>query len=246
MNSIPTDGVDGPRWRAVADRLLAEIEAGVFPPGARLANERVLAERYAVHRHTLRRAVADLANRGLLDVRHGSGTYVQSRPLAYRLGAQTRFRHNIAGLSREPGGCLLASTTLPAPPSIAVRLGLAPGAEAVRLDILREVDDVPLIRSEHWFPAARFPDIAARFEASQSITHALETLGITGLRRRESTITTRLASKTEAAALRLMPGSPLLVWESLKVDSDSAPVDFGIALLAGERVQLVLELDQAP
>jgi GntR family phosphonate transport system transcriptional regulator len=244
MSIVPEDAKGGPLWRGVADRLLAEIGAGVFPPGARLANERVLAERYAVHRHTLRRAVADLANRGLLDVRHGSGTYVQSGPIPYRVGAQTRFRRNIASLSREPGGCLLASATLPAPAPIAVRLGLAPGADAVRLDILREVDDVPLIRSEHWFPAARFPDIAARFEASQSITRALETLGLTGLRRRESTITTRLASKTEAAPLRLAPGSPLLVWESLKVDSDGTPVDFGIALLAGERVQLVLDLEQ--
>ena len=246
MSTISEDDRHGPRWRAVADRLVAEIKVGVFSPGARLPNERALAERYAVHRHTLRRAVADLANRGLLDVRHGSGTFVQAGPIPYRVGAQTRFRHNIAGLSREPGGCLIASTTLPAPASVAARLGLAPGAVAIRLDILREVDGVPLIRSEHWFSAARFPDIATRFEASQSITGALDAFGINGLRRRDSTITTRLASKVEAATLRLMPGSPILVWESLKVDSEGVPVDFGIALLAGERVQLVLDLDQVP
>ncbi len=230
-------------WRAVADRLAGEIAAGVFRPGERLANERALAGRYAVHRHTLRRAVADLANRGLLDVRHGRGTFVQAAPIPYRVGAQTRFRRNIAALNRGPGGRLLASAVLPAPTHVAAPLAVAPGTGVVRLDILREVDGVPLIRSEHWFPASRAPDIALRFEESQSISRALETLGVCGLRRRDSTITTRLSTRAEAAELRLAPGAPLLVWESLKVEGDGTPVDFGVALLVGERVQLVLDLE---
>lgn len=239
-----SDSIAGGRvWRGVADRLAAEIADGVFRPGERLANERELAERYGVHRHTLRRAVADLAGRGLLDVRHGRGTFVQASPIPYRVGAQTRFQRNIAGLSREPGGRLLTSATLNAPALVASRLQIAPGAEVVRLAILREVDGVPLIKSDHWFAASLVPGIAHRFEESQSITLALESLGIKGLRRRDSTIATRLAAKAEAALLRLPPGAPILVWESLKVDSDGAPVDFGIALLAGERVQLTLDME---
>ncbi|MFC0406997.1 phosphonate metabolism transcriptional regulator PhnF [Roseomonas elaeocarpi] len=241
------EGMDAGRsvWRAVADRLAGEISAGVFKPGERLANERMLAERYEVHRHTLRRAVADLAERGLLDVRHGRGTFVRAAPIPYRVGAQTRFRRNIAALSRDPGGRLLASVTLPAPAHVAGALAIAPGIDVVRLDILREVDGVPLIRSEHWFPAAIVPKIAAHFEESQSISRALEVLGVRGLRRRDSTISTRPSTRTEAAELRLTPGSPLLIWESLKVDVNGTPLDFGVALLVGERVQLVLDLDKA-
>lgn len=243
MSDLADEGVGHRLWRAVADRLAGEIAAGVFRPGERLSNERALAERYAVHRHTLRRAVSDLVNRGLLDVRHGRGTFVQSAPIPYRVGAQTRFRRNLAALNRDPGGSLLSSATLPAPAHVAAPLAIAPGTDVVRLDILREADGVPLIRSEHWFPASRTPDIAVRFTESQSISHALEMLGVRGLRRRDSTITTRLSTRAEAAELRLAPGAPLLVWESLKVEGNGTPVDFGVALLVGERVQLVLDLD---
>ena len=236
-------GAGGGLWRTVAERLAGEIATGVFRPGERLANERALAERYAVHRHTLRRAVADLADRGLLDVRHGRGTFVLAAPIAYRVGAQTRFRRSIAELNREPGGRLLGSAVLPAPVTVAERLDLAPGAEVVRLDILREIDGVPIMRSEHWFPAMRVPRLVARFEENQSITLALEAIGVRGLRRRDSTIAARLPSRSEAADLRQAPGVPVLVWESVKIDGESAAVDFGIALVASERMQLVFDLD---
>ena len=148
-------------------------------------------------------------NRGLLDVRHGRGTFVQSAPIPYPVGAQTRFRRNIAALNRDPGGSLLSSATLPAPAHVAALLAIAPGTDVVRLDTMREADGVPLIRSEHRFPASRTPDIAARLIESQSISLALEMLGVRGLRRRDSTITTRLSTRAEAAKLRLAPGAPL-------------------------------------
>ena len=235
-------GVSGRLWRDVASALEGEIAAGVFRPGERLANERVLAERYAVHRHTLRRAIADLANRGYLDVRHGRGTFVLEAPIAYRIGSQTRFQRNIAELNREPGARLLASTTLEAPAAVAERLCIRAGTQVVRLDIIREVDKVPLIRSTHWFPALRVPDLAVRFEDSQSITLALEEIGVRGLRRRDSMIAARIPSRKEAIALRQAPSAPVLVWESLKVDGDGTAIDFGTALIASERVQLVFDL----
>ena len=45
-------------WRQIADALAADISEGRLAPGARLATEFELAERFAVNRHTLRRAMA--------------------------------------------------------------------------------------------------------------------------------------------------------------------------------------------
>ena len=137
MNELERSGTQ--LWRNVADLIAEEIAGGVFKPGQKLHNERTLAERYAVHRHTLRRAIAELANHGLLDVRHGSGTFVQAVPIPYRIGAQTRFRQSAADLNREPGGRLLASALLPAPSIVAEHLGLEPGSVVVGVNILREM-----------------------------------------------------------------------------------------------------------
>lgn len=240
MKNVDTnDALTG--WRGVADQLLRDISSGLFQPGEKLPREDDLAMRYSVHRHTLRRAVAELMKQGVVDVRHGRGTFVQNAPISYSVGSKTRFHANIAGLNRQPGGRLLEATTLPAPVIVAGWLQIAAGAEVIRLDILRESDGVPLIRSEHWFPKSRFPDLAERFEQTQSITLALESFGVTGLRRQRSTIGCRMPTREEAMLLRQAPIVPVLTWESIKAEAHGLPVDYGTAIVASERAQLIFE-----
>jgi DNA-binding GntR family transcriptional regulator len=70
---------DGPVsvWSQVAADLEADITSGVLTSGARLPAEPELAEVYGVSRITVRRAVRDLADRGLVVVSRGRGTYVR-------------------------------------------------------------------------------------------------------------------------------------------------------------------------
>lgn len=71
---------DGPVsvWSQVAADLAADITAGELAAGARLPAEPDLASVYGVSRITVRRAVRDLADRGLVTVSRGRGTYVMS------------------------------------------------------------------------------------------------------------------------------------------------------------------------
>ena len=61
---------------AVADHLEARIASGELQPGARLPAERELAREYGVAIGTARRAVKELASRGLVRVLPGRGTFV--------------------------------------------------------------------------------------------------------------------------------------------------------------------------
>ena len=60
----------------VRQSLLGDLTSGKLEPGAKLANENELAERFAVSRSTIREAVGSLMDAGYLVRRHGSGTYV--------------------------------------------------------------------------------------------------------------------------------------------------------------------------
>ena len=64
----------------VREGLLNDLVAGGLEPGAKLPNENVLAERFAVSRATVREAVLRLLEAGYLARRHGSGTYVTAVP----------------------------------------------------------------------------------------------------------------------------------------------------------------------
>lgn len=69
-------------WQQVADDVEADITSGRLAPGSKLPAEVELASQYGVARVTVRRAVQELRDRGLLVVVHGRGTYVppEDRP----------------------------------------------------------------------------------------------------------------------------------------------------------------------
>jgi GntR family transcriptional regulator len=65
-------------YRQVADHIAARIDAGELRPGARLPGERALAEEYGVALGTVRRAVEELRERGLVETLPAKGTYIKA------------------------------------------------------------------------------------------------------------------------------------------------------------------------
>jgi len=69
-------------WARVAADLERRITDGEIPPGGRLENERELGQRYGVSAGTVRRAVRELRDRGLVVTLPAKGTYVAQAPQA--------------------------------------------------------------------------------------------------------------------------------------------------------------------
>ena len=74
--------------RELAEKLRARIIGGEFPAGARLPSETAISDAYGVSRVTVRTAVKLLESQGLVNVRHGSGTYVADFGGQVRTGLQ--------------------------------------------------------------------------------------------------------------------------------------------------------------
>src|SRR6185437_15202989 len=66
-------------WRQVADGIERGIAEGRFAAGEKLPGETEIAETYRVNRHTVRRALATLAERGLVRAERGSGPMSRRR-----------------------------------------------------------------------------------------------------------------------------------------------------------------------
>ena len=73
-------------YRQIADQIRTLIRSGEFPAGARLPPERDLAKQLGVSRPSVREALIALEVEGLVEVRIGSGIYVQA-PAATRAAA---------------------------------------------------------------------------------------------------------------------------------------------------------------
>ena len=226
-------------WRQIEEALTREIRTGVFKAGDRLPTEAELARRFDVNRHTLRRAMAALQTAGLVRVEQGRGTFVQEAVVDYRVGKRTRFSENIASRQRQPGGRVLEHGECEAEGPVARALGVANGETLLWVDILREVDAVPLSVTRHHFPKRRCAGLLAALEHSGSLTRALYQIGIKDYTREETRITTRLPNPVEARLLQQARSQPVLVAESVNLDADGLPIEYSVARCAGQRVQFV-------
>ena len=228
-------------WRRVADHLEHAIADGRYPVDTRLPGEIEIAQRLGVNRHTVRRAIAALADRGFVRAERGSGTYVETRRLRYPIHSRTRFSEIVGAAGREPGGRLLASVVEEAEPEVARRLAVAPRTAVIRLDILRSVDRVPVSAATTWLPADRAPDAGRIYRDTRSLTRTLAQLGIDDFRRQSTRISAAIADAADAARLRLAPGRPLIVVDSTDVTADERPILTTRARLAADRIELVIE-----
>ncbi len=228
-------------WRRVADGLERRIGDGTYAAHSRLPSETEIADAFDVNRHTVRRAIAALAERGLVRAERGSGTYVEPRRIPYPIRTRTRFSEIVGTNGREAGGRLIASATEAADREIARRLDLKAGATVIRIDALRQADRVPICVGTSWLPAERFADASRVYAAKRSITTTLAHFGIRDYRRASTRLVAALADAADAMWLGLEPGGAVLVVDSVDVDLDGRPVVTSRARFAAERVEFTFE-----
>lgn len=228
-------------WRCIADDFEQTILIGKHENGARLPAESEIAARYGVNRHTVRRAMAELAARGLVRTERGSGTYVKTDKLDYRIGQRTRFSEIVAAAGHEAEGRLQGHRHEPASDEIAGNLGLKPGSDVVRLEILRAADRVPISVATTWLSAERYDDAAKIFRRLRSITRTLDHYGVSGYRRKWTRISAGFTDAVDAGRLRLSVHRPILVVESLDVTANDEPILTTRGRFAADRVALIVE-----
>jgi GntR family phosphonate transport system transcriptional regulator len=229
-------------WRRIADALEQSIAQGTFTAGSKLPAETEIAERFGVNRHTVRRAIAELTERGLVRAERGSGTYVEADRIAYPIRRRTRFSEIVTGAGHSVGGRLVASSIENADGEIAKRLKIKIGTPVIRMERVRQADGVPIVASTSWLPAERFPNAARVYAmSSNSMTRTFSNFGVHDFTRQSTRVTAAIAEAADAESLKLALGRPLLVVDSVDADPDGVPILTTRSRFVSDRVALVLE-----
>lgn len=231
-------------WRQIENELADAIAQGSLAAGERLPNEMQLAEQFAVNRHTIRRAVAALVERGVLRVEQGRGTFVQDNAIDYAISRRTRFSRNMARQNLDASIEIISSDTLPASAELAGLLEVASGSLLYRIRTLSRVDGRLVDTSLGFFPAGRLPGFADLYAEEKSVTRTLARLGVGDYTRRFTRVTARLPDSEIQTLLHVPKTRPVLHVKSLNVDADGVPVQYGITWFNGDLIQLVMEAEE--
>src|SRR6202011_1433116 len=108
-----------PLYESVESALAAGIADGTMPPETQLPPEEGLIERFKVSRTTVRKAIQNLVERGLVEVRRGRGTFVTEPKITQELTELTGFVEDMQVLGRTPTARLLDKRIIAADEAVA-------------------------------------------------------------------------------------------------------------------------------
>jgi GntR family transcriptional regulator len=239
-----------PKYLRIHGALRDRITSGQWPSGSPLPAQRELAGEFGVSIMTLRQALQLLADDGLIDTRHGSGTFVASR-YAYHLGHLRSFAADLAGQGAEISTRLLAADTIAPPEAVGARLGLGlglgpgrgpglglgPPSQVLRLRRLRLADGRPVIVQTSYLPLDLAPAIDPDELGQRGLYTVLAEHGLAVARTTE-TITPTTLGPADAADLGRSEGAPALLSHQVSFAADGAPLIDDHALLAGDSVAI--------
>jgi GntR family transcriptional regulator len=230
-----------PLYFQLAELIREQIRQGALEPGDRLPSERELSDRYQISRMTVRHALAYLEREAVVDVRHGSGSYVAEPKLTYDALQLMGFSEAI----RERGGALtsvvLEQRRIGAPPSAAAALGLAASDDVVKIVRIREVEKVAMAIETNYLVARACPGLE-RVELSQDSLYGVldREYGIT-LERVEQTFEAASTNDFERKVFGMPDGGTILLVEGTTFAAGGAAIEYFKSSHRGDRFKVRVE-----
>lgn len=212
-----------PLYYQLAQQLEQAIEDGTLAPGERIDTEVEISERYGLSRPTVRQAIAELVNKGLLVRRRGVGTQVVHAKVNRQVEL-TSLHDDLVKAGHKPTTTVLSFSEQAADDTICLALGLPRKSVVQHLERLRLDNGTPLAIMRNWIPREIFP-INPDALQTQGLYESLRSAGI-NIRIAHQRISASAATAPEARLLDVRSGSPLLTLERTAFDDAGRAIEF--------------------
>ena len=228
-----------PKHAQLRSILLERVETTLAPHAA-IPPERKLMTKYGVSRSTVREAIRQLVEEGVLYRIQGKGTFVTGERVQSDLHLAS-FTEDMRRRGLVPATVVMASALIDAPLEVRAALGLKAGARVQQVDRLRLAGGIPMAFERGYYSAELLPGLG-----SQDLTRSLYATFATeyGLRidHAEQTAWAETADAVLAGPLGIDVGVPLMVFRRTS-SAGSTPVEYVTSWYRGDRYQIHMTLD---
>jgi GntR family transcriptional regulator len=216
----------------VKDHLVAAIDRGLAPH-EKLPTERELADEFEISRLTVRRALDQLENDGIVYRVQGAGTFVSDARITKSFEL-TSFSEDMRARGYVPGSRSLTSEVIPAGARIGYALGLSPASPIVHLQRVRTADDFPMCLEHSYLPEALVPDLAEQL-GGNSLYDILDARFNLRVERANQVIKVTVLEPDAAALLEAPPFSPAFLVSRVGYDHRERVIEYAESTYRGDR-----------
>lgn len=242
INSKDLRAIEGiPLYVQIREFIRKEIQEGTLSFGQKLPPEEEMAQQFGVSRMTMRRALNDLVEEGLLYRKQGLGTFV-SRPQIDRDHTRlTNFFESAKEKGIDAEIRVLIADIVPSTLKVANALGLEEGELVIRVKTLRIADQIPISVVDHYVPYKLFPRL---LDCDLEAGHLWDFLEEFGFRVKSAvqTVYAREADSELSELLKIEPYDPILYKERTVYAENGTPVEFTYCYNRGDQYSITMRL----
>lgn len=232
-----------PLYAKVLRELNAEIAQGSARPGDRLPGERELCKHFRVSRVTIRRALAELRDRGVIEAEGTRGWFVTASALG-EPNALMSFSEMARSRGLAPNSRVLRAEVRPATIDEAEGLRVAPGTELFDLERVRMLDGVSVALEHSRVPLQIAPSLPTADLAAGSLYDTLRRDGVTPTSA-DYVLQAIAAESRQAGLLEVKRGAPLLMATATSHDAKGKPIELSCSIFRGDRYRFRTTLHRA-
>jgi GntR family transcriptional regulator len=223
------------RYRDIAADLRARVEGGEFTAGRLLPSESELSATYSASRVTIRKALEDLRNEGLVDSRQGFGWFVAGSTVRQPLAHLATIEAQLEAEGRASQRKILDFAFVRPPARVRAVLGVDKALKVTRVNL---ADGAPFARVTVWCPE----ELGAELSRAQVQDRSFYDLLPVTFGGATQTIGADAAGTEDAELLQIPVGSPVLVCERVTADLAGTPVLIGEYVFPAHRTEFTVDL----
>jgi GntR family transcriptional regulator len=232
-----------PIYHQLKIMLKGKIEQGVWAVDEMISSERELSEELEISRMTVRHAINELVQEGILYRKRGMGTFVSRPKIEQRLSKLSNFTTEMELRGFKPSGKVMSIKKIPASKLVADKLNLKENSTVIELYRLRLADGAPMAIELSFLPYEIASPLLQDSLENKSVYNELRTKCQINILSAYQTIEIAYPNTPqEAELLEIEETTPILLIERITYSDGQKPIEYVLSQYRGDRYKFYLEL----
>ncbi|UCZ53636.1 GntR family transcriptional regulator [Bacillus shivajii] len=230
-----------PIYYQLEEGIKKQIDNGDLKAGDLLPSERVLSEKFDVSRMTIRQAITNLVNEGLLNREKGKGTFVAEKKFEQPLTKLTSFSEDMKMRGFLPSTEIHDFQAVEISSALCKELNLQAGERGFEVSRVRLANNEPMAFEVTTLPEAIFKNVTIDLAESSLYEYVEEHLGLK-IKGAKQTIEPAVATHQESEILKINAGDPVLILKRKSFLTDGRPFEYVQSVYRGDRYKFMIEM----